>query len=64
MTKPKQYEEFARIGRPPNTGPKPVVINILIDPEVKEKLKSLASKAEVSLSSYVADYLTKLVRKK
>lgn len=64
MTKPKDYDELGRIGRPPNTGPKPVVINILIMPAVKEKLKKLASKSEVSLSAYVAEYLTEFVRKK
>jgi len=64
MTKPKDYDELGRIGRPPLKGPKPVVINILIMPAVKEKLKKLASKSEVSLSAYVAEYLTELVRKK
>ena len=64
MTKAKDYDELGKIGRPPNKGPKPVVINILIAPEVKEKLKTLASQSEVSLSSYVAEHLTKLARKK
>jgi len=40
------------------------VINILIPPAVKAKLKKLAIQDEVSLSSYVCDYLTELVRKK
>ena len=64
MTKPKEYKELGRIGRPPNKGPKPVVINILITPNVKEKLKNLAAQSEVSLSSYVAEHLTKLANKK
>jgi len=64
MTKAKDYDELGKIGRPPNKGPKPVVINILIPPAVKAKLKKLAIQDEVSLSSYVCDYLTELVRKK
>jgi len=62
MTKQKPFEEFSKLGRPPNKGPKPVIINILVHPDVKEKLKELAAEAELSLSAYAAQHLTKCAK--
>lgn len=62
MTKRKAFEEFSKMGRPPKEGPKPVIINILIAPDVKEKLRELAAEAELSLSAYAAEYLTKYAK--
>jgi predicted HicB family RNase H-like nuclease len=64
MTKPKEYSELSVIGRPPNKGPKPVVLNVLVLPAIKRNLKSLAESSELSLSAYVAEILTKHVARK
>ena len=62
MTKRKPFVEFSKMGRPPKEGPKPVIINILIAPDVKEKLKELAADKELSLSAFLADHLTKFTK--
>ena len=64
MTKPKDFSELSVMGRPPNKGPKPVVLNVLVLPAIKSNLKSLAESSELSLSAYVAEVLTKHVSRK
>jgi len=62
MTKRKSFDELAKLGRPPKDGPKPVLLNVLVPPDVKEKLRELADEAEMSLSAYAAQFLTKCAK--
>jgi hypothetical protein len=62
MTKRKSFDELAKLGRPPKDGPKPVLLNVLVPPDVKEKLRELADESEMSLSAYAAQYFIRMVR--